>query len=286
MKDGIYGRGERKKLRKQAEEQERIAAYQRKQFCAAMDAIKSCEGQMVIQRDTGCKPFAYTELYDYCIRALVNELEAETRVGWLWTTNPPDSDTFLIPFAHPYKTKDALLTGKSVCSPTWLVDRMAGSIYDVLKAGFQQTQSTYTGIFYEELGMVVITNGIHHLAAAAHRGMGSAQLDYVRLADYFDTLSTDGAFFTSTAHPTVQPMRVKDYRIAVIYEFAKRKARIAQHIPQPEPEKQPENTDSYDPIALIEELNAAKNAVRYHKRLIRERDIEIEQLRKKISEKV
>ena len=156
-----------------------------------------------------------------------------------------------------------------------------GALKTVIREGFRQSKGDYRGFFYEELKLIVITNGLHHSSIASLMGAGSAKVMFVRLADYFDKLTTDGAhwYFNDEIQKLVDD--VGDYRIAVLYELAKRKHQLCKDAEFQLPHDAP---IPHEVNELYDDLLAAQNEKNYYRnecRLLKSENERLkEQLRK------
>lgn len=157
------------------------------------------------------------EVYDFAIKAIGIELAVSPTVKYLLHGMETNMD--IIPYVKPYKDDTVDMAGKVVLSFPWNRCKLNGSICDVNQKGFIKYPQNCKGVYYEELGLVHITNGFHHAAVAFIENTGEADLEIISLHNYFDTLTTDGAYWMCHGERT----RCDDYRLAVLYELARQR---------------------------------------------------------------
>lgn len=159
-------------------------------------------------------------ILEYAINIIGRELAYSAPAGMLRTGQTPEDCDYTIPLPSsvlPIRD-DYSLVGKNVVSEPWEIDKLSKSIIQVKADGFRQDYGYYTGEYYQEINLAVITNGKHHLSAAFEKGTGSAQLQVYSLNEAFPRLRTDGAFWYLDDNP---PYSVFDYRVAALYELAR-----------------------------------------------------------------
>lgn len=188
-------------------------------------------------------------LLDFAIEVIGRELEIETISGFLcrdWKEGEGEH-RYEIPFVEKHAgtetVKGAALSAYHVITRPWKRGSLLHAVNSVFRYGFLQSEGTYDGTLYQELGLVVIENGRHHLAAAHVRGTASADLQVYSLAPCFSRLTTDGGFWRCDEER--EP--VKDYRIALLYELAHQRYNICQQQLFPEPIHCPAIPDGLHP---------------------------------------
>lgn len=175
---------------------------------------------------------AQVSVLNFAIDAIGRELEAETTARILYLHKIPD-EQFRIPFDYPsQEIKEISLKDYNVIARPWDIRKMAGAARSVFQNGFQQKLDSINGILYPELKLAVIENGRHHTAAAWLKGTASADLTVMPLLSFFDQLTTDGAYWE---FPGKGKLRGGEYRIAVLYELARRKWKLCLGDSFPEP---------------------------------------------------
>lgn len=174
-------------------------------------------------------------ILDFSIKVIARHLALDPIVNYICTGSLPSltpgccapANWFCIPVCDG-STKtipEADLSPYSVVIQPWSKGRLINAIRDISEAGFNQNSSPtdcYSGILYPELELVVITNGKHHLTVAQLTGHATADLTVANLTPFFDTLRTDGSqwYFNGKKY------LVGDYRIALLYELARRRAEL------------------------------------------------------------
>lgn len=159
-------------------------------------------------------------ILEYAINVIGRELAYSVPSDMLRDGETPEGRDYTIPLPssiHPLKG-DYSLVGVNVISEPWEMDKFSKAIARVKLTDFHQEYGHYTGEYYKEINLAVITNGKHHLSAAFEKGAGSAKLQVYSLKDAFPQLKTDGAYWYSDVF---SPYRVCDYRVAVLYELAR-----------------------------------------------------------------
>ena len=202
-------------------------------------------------------------VYDFAIRAIAKDMAADSACQLFRGTHCPYSRDYLIPFLLHGEVKNIEFGRNEVIAPVWSIDRWSGAVSTVMQSGFRQSFDNYTGYLYKELNLIIITNGLHHTSIASLMNTGSATLSVVHLSDYFRRLQVDGTrwFYATETGTLTAPVR--DYRSAVLYELAKRRAKIAgkAELVLPEDEDIPHEQDK-----LYDQLLSAQNKVRYWKK--------------------
>lgn len=165
--------------------------------------------------------------YDFCIRAFAREIAACAATQIFKPQHCPYSKDFQIPLTKYYKEENLKFEGHYIAACVWEPTKWIGSVKTVLQSGFRQTYGYYTGLYYEELNLIVVTNGLHHTSIASLLDTGSAKVGRVRLSDYFEVLKTDGEHWYRGEGAEQQISQVGDYRMAVLYELARRRGELA-----------------------------------------------------------
>lgn len=101
------------------------------------------------------------------------------------------------------------------------------AITDMAAAPFDPNLNHHDGIYWPELGLAVMRNGIHHSAIGLTRGeFITMEAEVVPLTPWFDRLETDGVTWTIRGEGGVRTEKVLDFRFAVLFELAKRAAKV------------------------------------------------------------
>lgn len=199
--------------------------------------------------DHESQPGMQISLLDFSIEVIGRELEVETISGFLCRNCKEDEGEhrYEIPLVEKYANHEtvrgAALSAYHVVTRPWKRGSLLHAVNSVFRYGFLQSEGTYDGTLYQELGLVVIENGRHHLTAAQIRGTASADLQVYSLAPCFSNLTTDGCFWLCDEER--EP--VKDYRVALLYELARRRYHICQQQAFPEPIHCPAIPDGIHP---------------------------------------
>lgn len=187
-------------------------------FRVALSNIEMLARTELYDADEGIRRMKMVEVYDFAIKAIGTELAISPTTKYLLHGTRIDRD--IIPYTKPYREKAVAIEGNAVWSFPYNQYKLKSAIYDIKNKGFINLQHNCTGVYYEELGLIHITNGFHHAAAAFFEKTGEVELEVIRLSDYFDSLTTDGAFWICSEGKT----RCEDYRLAVLYELARRRS--------------------------------------------------------------
>lgn len=221
---------------------------------------------------------------NFAIDAIGRELEAETTARILHLHQIPD-EHFWIPFAFSSEEiKEVPLKDYNVIARPWDIRKMAGASRSVFQDGFQQKLDSFNGTLYPELKLVVMENGRHHTAAALLKGTASADLTVVPLTSFFDQLTTDGAYWR---FPGKEKLRVGEYRIAVLYELARKKQELCPENSFPEPphkaftEKQKQNLIPENLFDVLREQNDELFCLKHENKIL---SSHVEKLQAEIAE--
>ena len=247
---------------------------------AFYNALHAVEELLSLNQDKGIS--LQVAVYDFSIKAIAHEISANSACQLFRGEHCPYSKDFrILPITKGYKVESIQFANNFVVAPVWKMSKWFGALKTVIREGFRQSKGDYRGFFYEELKLIVITNGLHHSSIASLMGAGSAKVMFVRLADYFDKLTTDGAhwYFNDEIQKLVDD--VGDYRIAVLYELAKRKHQLCKDAEFQLPHYAP---IPHEVNELYDDLLAAQNEKNYYRnecRLLKSENERLkEQLRK------
>lgn len=215
---------------------------------------------------------AQVAILDFAIDAIGRELEAETTARILHLRGELPDEYFKIPFDFPFEvTKRVNLKEYNVITRPWRIQKLAGAISSVFLYGFRQEMNLYDGTLYPELKLAIIGNGRHHTTAARMKGTASADLTVISLQPVFDQLSTDGAYWY---FPNRAKSRVDEYRIAVLYELARKKYDLCQGASFPEPphealtDEQKQNPIPQNLLDVLRESNDEKYCLRHENEIL------------------
>lgn len=109
----------------------------------------------------------------------------------------------------------------------WNRRRKVNSIKKLNKYMFQFQETNHMGIYYEDIDLVYIHDGIHSISGAIEiNKKGEIYIRKVKdIRKLYNHLYTDGIYWYST-HTNEKIDEVFDFRIAIIYEISKLKNKI------------------------------------------------------------
>lgn len=167
--------------------------------------------------------YAKSEVYSFAISALRCMMESETNLQIFQRVIPEDRN-YEIPKAVRIESGVEIeLSDLSVISSIWEQSRFVTSIQSIFSYGFRRDWNSTNGRVFKELGLAVIDNGRHHIAAGRLYKEGSAKVDIYSLKEAFETVRTDGVrWYDSINAAASQP--VPSSQFALIYELARRRA--------------------------------------------------------------
>lgn len=214
-------------------------------------------------------------VYDFSIRAIAREIASSSACQLFHGKHCPYSDDYEIKFVKGRQTENIKFGNNQVVSAVWNQGKWLGAVRTVLKEGFRQSEGYYTGYLYKELNLIVIKNGLHHTSIASLINAGSAKVQIIHLSDYFERLTTDGAYWFYNDGAEQKTEEVGDYRIAVLYELARRREAVAGEakLVLPQDEEIPHELD-----AMADRLLAAQNEKNYYKQECRLLENKLKQL--------
>lgn len=224
-------------------------------------------------------------VFDFAIRAIGRELDTENTALFLRNgiSDSADGLDYYIPTTTAlYHHKGVSLSKYNVISRPWDSRRFVSAIITEFLRGHRSGWNYSDGILYQELGLVVVSNGRHHLTIAKFNGDATADLDIHSLQDSFPILHTDGAswFYEEDGIPRNIPCR--DYRLALLYELARKRWEICQDYHFSEPDHQPKclNQGSCEWFTLCDQLHTQYEELHFLKeenKLLRHRLNALEQ---------
>lgn len=179
-----------------------------------------------------------TAFLDFSIKVLCRELEAEDTALFLRRGVDRSEDGFgYIPAEAQTTRSNVPLAPYCVIARPYDDRKMARAVYSEFKHGHRADMTFSEGVLYEELGLVIIENSRHHNAVAKLKKQGFANcLDVVSLAEYFDTLETNGSEWRSTSNRQLRVTPCPDYRMALLYALAKKRHDLSQGFENTEPQ--------------------------------------------------
>lgn len=109
---------------------------------------------------------------------------------------------------------------------TWKSDSLFAAFLKIKNEVFKQDYN-HEAVYYKELDLLHVQNGKHSAVAGSVLG-GQVEAEVMSISDMFSEVETDGTHWYCFNH--IQNNKivgiVPDYRIAVLYELAKRKYKI------------------------------------------------------------
>lgn len=120
------------------------------------------------------------------------------------------------------KTQEISLKDNYVITFPWDRWRMYDNIINIVKNGFKNDTNNHKVYYYEELDMCQVINGNHSIATGIYTQNGTVLAKVISMKHLFENLKTDGAYFYSI-HDNREIEKVKDFRIAVLFEISKMK---------------------------------------------------------------
>lgn len=164
------------------------------------------------------------EILSFAIDVLGKEFAYSVSAGFIQKGENRLQNRLFIPIPEdsPAEVSCFSLKDKAVVSPVYSLAKYRRAIVDVRTQGFFYVND-YWGQYYPELNLVIASNGLHHLSAAAVQNDGIAKLEIHPLEKAFSILHTDGAYWYQGETAV---SRVCDYRLAVLYELARRRSAL------------------------------------------------------------
>jgi hypothetical protein len=111
-------------------------------------------------------------------------------------------------------------TAVRVAVSPWDTKRFCRAISDVREHGFVFSAHNHHIDYIPEINIAVATNGLHHIAAAAHLMTGKAAANVISFEKLYSHLITDG-YAWYNAHTLRMICEVKDWRFAALYSVKK-----------------------------------------------------------------
>lgn len=161
------------------------------------------------------------EILDFVIRVVRRDLVASKSARLFYTGEYPRDSLYWIPltrFVDDIKSQTMDISDLDVITAPYQKSKMLGAVKDLNHAKFDQRLSNYTGEYYPEIDLAIISNGVHHTAAAKEmKQKVTIQADILPFAAAYGKLKTDGQkwFF-----PDGTEIRVGDYRLALLFTLA------------------------------------------------------------------
>lgn len=164
---------------------------------------------------------------EYMIGAIKIDIASSALTDMIYYGWPKSDDDceyrrcLLAPSRCMIKTEEVPFQGNTVIASPWDMTRLTGASAHIKERGFIRQEGNYTANYFEELKLLVITNGLHHSAVASLNSNGSARAEVYALASVFSTFSTDGQNWIDSVMQSTWP--VKDIRFALLYRLAQLK---------------------------------------------------------------
>lgn len=119
----------------------------------------------------------------------------------------------------PIEKKEISFEGKTVLTMPYSGKKLINAIMDINRKGFQK-QKDSSGIYFQDINLLILQNGQHHSAVASIRGGGSVIAEVYNLSDAFEhlTISEDYKYWIIDGR---QKIDIEDPRFALLYELTK-----------------------------------------------------------------
>ena len=157
------------------------------------------------------------DILDFCINLLCIDFSVSSSDKILTTAKDMIPDPPKIPYIKPYTKKKVELSKTHCVAYPWDLRRYTDSILDVTYNGFDSNRDDITADYYEELNLLIVTNGRHHAAIGDVLDSGSIQADCYRLSDYFGKLKCNNDKNQWEYKSEHEPY---NYDLAILYQLA------------------------------------------------------------------
>lgn len=193
-------------------------------FMGVLDKIKTWCQFAVEDRDAD--PIAYL---DFIIDTIADDIRISAASEAIYCRKNDDPrdwrKVFSQQFIRFYDGREKVeLSGKTVISSIYSHEKLYKASTHIKHYGFRINENYFTGVYFPELRLVVITNGQHHSCVAAqnHCIHGECIASVCRLEKLFGIVRTDGEYW----YFADQKLKVGDVRFAILFEVAREKARL------------------------------------------------------------
>lgn len=176
-------------------------------------------------------------VYDFALKVVLRDLIADVSMSGFFTPDAPYDDNYyhiplLDKFENLQKEKQKICCNNLfVVSPMTDREKIKDAISDLTRTGFELKKGNYEGTLYQELGLLVIDNGFHHIQLADIQGTSSVNATIINLKDVFPRLRTDGKIWYIEGADIQADCLNTDWRLPVIYEIARRRWELLENYP-------------------------------------------------------
>lgn len=157
--------------------------------------------------------------YAFAAKAMCIELTAEKRND-IWRLREEDIKDFDFPIpasCFEKKVKDFSLEGVYVLSTPYSPQKMVNAVIDIHQEGFRQEQGNYEAMYYPELNLATVINGVHHLSVAPVSDIAKADVEIYSLKKAAEIMTTDGEYWYVVENGKTNTYPVKDAKMAILY---------------------------------------------------------------------
>lgn len=101
-------------------------------------------------------------------------------------------------------------------------EKFFGAVKDMLHSPYDSGLNYHDGVYWPELDLAVMRDGIHHSAIGMTRGeVITLKADVIPLMPWFGKVQTDGVTWVVQDGDTIKTYDVLDFRFAMLFELAK-----------------------------------------------------------------
>ena len=164
------------------------------------------------------------EFLKFVMEVVKQDLQGSFIAGGFYKELYPDARLFPIPAQKEFKrgTKYIKFEGNTVLARTRQIDKLFSAFKDIMELGFRKDLYEGDGIYYPDLKLIFLNNGIHHpaIAKALRDPKGGVNCDIYRIADFYPYLDVDEAF-NCWHFADGSSIPIIDHRFALLYALAK-----------------------------------------------------------------
>lgn len=209
------------------EEEEDYQKMMRKIFCGAIERIEK-ELNNIPNDAEKCA------FLDYAIKAVKQDIIGSKRAAIFYQKDSTNLFN-IFPFSgvNSGEEIDCNLVDVDLLAEPYRFDKLRGAVCDLYHTAFDYDKGKYSGIYYPEVNLLRIGNGVHHSAVAASNKEGIIKkCSVIRLTQFFPYYSTDGALWIDSRKEKYKKVlgftlhsqdKVEDFRFAILYTLAKKK---------------------------------------------------------------
>lgn len=160
----------------------------------------------------------------FIMEVVKQDLQGSFIAGGFYKEVYPESRLFPIPddFNLNREEKYIKFDGNTVLIRTREIKKLFHSLSDILELGFRKDMYKGDGIYYPDLKLIFLRNGIHHAAIAKVLGDPNcgAKCEVYRIADFYPYMDID-ANFNCWRFANGKTIPIIDHRFALLYALAK-----------------------------------------------------------------